>query len=123
MPYSHDPSTPAHFAELLAKALPPVVDTWTDWEPAHCSIGDVAMTAKTNLDAASILRWTVTLYPELSTGTAKGCFSRSSVITVGGKVETQDHNAYFDVPAGATPLDVRLAMIHAAQSIPSLLEA
>lgn len=126
MPYSHDPSTPAYYAEVLAAAL----SGTGNWEPSPTVIGDVALSetrtigvvvdpAETQTVGRTIATQTVTLYPEFYNGRAKGSVSSSITwLPVDGKeLQTKTGTCWFWFDENCNATDLANAIAHAFQAL------
>lgn len=112
MIYSHEPSTPAHYAELLAVALQS-----GEWDPSPTVIGDVAMTSRRTI-GETIAVQTVTLYPEFVNGRAKGSVSSSITwFDSDAKVQHRVETAWFGFDENCDVVGLRLSIAHAFQAL------
>ena len=112
MIYSHEPSTPAHYAELLAVALES-----GEWDPSPTVIGDVAMTSR-RMIGETVAVQTVTLYPEFIRGRAKGSVSSSITwVDSDAKIQHRVDTAWFGFDEKCDVLALRHAISAAFQAI------
>ena len=113
MNYAHDPSTPAYYAELLARTL-----MSGNWEPSPTVIGDVAMTDRRTI-GDTIASQTVTLYPsELVDGLAKGSVSSTiTYVCAEAKVHTDTRTAWFAFALDSDVVALRLVIASSFQTL------
>lgn len=112
MSYSHDSSTPVHWATLLSEALAPA-----DYEPSPAVLGDVAM-SQVVFSKGATLRRTVTLYPSFVNGRAQGCASSSSFqVDADGHSSNSIFSCWFSFSQDATASDLATAIACAWQAL------